>query len=412
MNGYDGSLFNALTINQKFLDFFDGEDKGPWQARVSAMYQIGGVLALPFVGPSLDKWGRKWGMFIGAAIVVAGTVIQGLSEIHQSLPQFMFGSAVLGFGVTITSAAGPMYVVEVSHPAHRGVVTALYNTFWFVGAIVASSASRGAMAQHPTGTSSWLIPVWLQLLFSGLIVTLVFFLPESPRWLYVNNRYNDAKDMLTKYHGEGNPHSIWVTLQMREYEEFLELEGSDKRWWDYRALFNSRASRYRLFCNVMVSIFGQWAGNAVLSYFQSAVLGTAGLTDPTQKANINLANNFQQFVRSISSISRTMIPKLTPYSSLPLSEHLSLISLAVDHSSSSPTELVASSGSECASHKAFTQPQIKKMSWLRTPRSSSFFSSALSTPSASPLCKPFFRSKSFPSRCAQKAWHSHNLLSI
>lgn len=304
MNGYDGSLFNALTINQKFLDFFDGEDKGPWQARVSAMYQIGGVLALPFVGPSLDKWGRKWGMFIGAAIVVAGTVIQGLSEIHQSLPQFMFGRAVLGFGVTITSAAGPMYVVEVSHPAHRGVVTALYNTFWFVGAIVASSASRGAMAQHPTGTSSWLIPVWLQLLFSGLIVTLVFFLPESPRWLYVNNRYNDAKDMLTKYHGEGNPHSIWVTLQMREYEEFLELEGSDKRWWDYRALFNSRASRYRLFCNVMVSIFGQWAGNAVLSYFQSAVLGTAGLTDPTQKANINLANNFQQFVRSISSLSR------------------------------------------------------------------------------------------------------------
>lgn len=306
MNGYDGSLFNALTINQKFLDFFHGEDKGSWQARVSAMYQIGGVVALPFVGPSLDKWGRKWGMFIGAAIVVAGTIIQGLSEIHQSLPQFMFGRAVLGFGVTITSAAGPMYVVEVSHPAHRGVVTALYNTFWFVGAIVASSASRGAMSKHPAGTASWLIPVWLQLLFSGLIVTLVFFLPESPRWLYVNNRYNDAKDMLTKYHGEGNPHSIWVTLQMREYEEFLELEGSDKRWWDYTALFKDRASRYRLFCNVMVSIFGQWAGNAVLSYFQSAVLGTAGVTDPTQKANINLANNCQQFVSNRNSRDGTL----------------------------------------------------------------------------------------------------------
>lgn len=291
----DGSLFNALTINKQFLKFFDGSETGPWQARVSAMYQIGGVLALPFVGPALDKWGRKWGMFIGAAVVVAGTIVQGLSEIHQSLPQFMFGRCVLGFGVTITSAAGPMYVVEVSHPAHRGVVTALYNTFWFVGAVVASAASRGAISAHPEGTSSWLIPVWLQLLFSGLIVTLVFFLPESPRWLYVNNRYNEAKDMLTKYHGEGNPHSIWVTLQMREYEEFLELDGSDKRWWDYRALFKNRASRYRLFCNVMISIFGQWAGNAVLSYFQSAVLTTAGLTDQNQKANVNLANNCQQF---------------------------------------------------------------------------------------------------------------------
>jgi hypothetical protein len=37
-------------------------------------------------------------------------------------------------------------------------------------------------------------------------------------------------------------------------------EGSDKRWWDYRALFNTRASRYRLGCNVIFSLFAQWAG--------------------------------------------------------------------------------------------------------------------------------------------------------
>jgi len=128
---------------------------------------------------------------------------------------------------------------------------------------------------------------------------MVFFLPESPRWLYVNNKFTEAKAMLTKYHGEGNPDSIWVTLQLREYEEFLEMDGSDKRWWDYRALFRNRASRYRLYCNIMVSIFGQWAGNAVLSYFQSAVLRTAGITETIPKANLNLANNFQQFFFAI-----------------------------------------------------------------------------------------------------------------
>lgn len=137
--------------------------------------------------------------------------------------------------------------------------------------------------------------MWLQLLFSALIVLIVFFLPESPRWLYVNNRFGEAKAMLTKYHGEGNSDSIWVTLQLREYEEFLDMDGSDKRWWDYRALFRDKASRYRLLCNIIVTVFGQWAGNGVLSYFQSAVLDTAGITETIAKANLNLANNFQQF---------------------------------------------------------------------------------------------------------------------
>lgn len=127
MNGYDGY---ALTINEQFLDYFNGSATGPWQALVSAMYQIGGVVSLPFVGPALDSYGRKVGMFVGAIIVVCGTIIQGMTTGNGNIAQFMAGRVLLGFGVNIASAAGPMYVVEVSHPAHRGVVTALYNTFW------------------------------------------------------------------------------------------------------------------------------------------------------------------------------------------------------------------------------------------------------------------------------------------
>ena len=73
------------------------------------------------------------------------------------------------------------------------------------------------------------------------------------------------KPMLTKYHGEGNPDSEWVKLQLNEYEELLEMDGTDKRWWDYRGLFRDKSSCYRLFCNVAVTIFGQWAGNGNFS---------------------------------------------------------------------------------------------------------------------------------------------------
>lgn len=98
----------------------------------------------------------------------------------------------------------------------------------FTGSILASGASRGA--DNLKGDITWRIPVWLQLAFSAHIVLLVYFVPESPRWLYVNDREEAAKAMLTRYHGEGNPESEWVRLQMREYDELLEIDGADKRW--------------------------------------------------------------------------------------------------------------------------------------------------------------------------------------
>lgn len=173
----------------------------------------------------------------------------------------------------------------------------MYNTLWFSGAIISAGSARGGL--NTGGDYSWRLITWLQALFSGLIVLLCMLIPESPRWLYVNNKQDQAKAVLAKYHGEGNPESAWVKLQLHEYEECLDLDGADKRWWDYRALFRNRAAVYRLTCNVVVSIFGQWAGNAVLSYFLGSVLDTAGYTGSIAQANITLINNCQQFAFAI-----------------------------------------------------------------------------------------------------------------
>lgn len=167
------------------------------------------------------------------------------------------------------------------------------NTFWFVGSILASGAVRGAL--ELSGNISWGLPVWLQLVFPALILIFVWFGPESPRWLFVHGKQEQARSTLTTWHGYGNPDSAWVKLQLSEYEEFLELDGADKRWWDYSALFKTRASRYRIACNVVFSIFAQWAGNGVLTYFLPAVLGTIGYTEDVAKANIQLGYACFQF---------------------------------------------------------------------------------------------------------------------
>ncbi|TVY90937.1 Lactose permease [Lachnellula willkommii] len=292
MNGYDGSLINNLLENHWFLDYYHGENAGIWAGIVTAMYQIGGVVSLPFVGPAADAYGRRFGMWLGCFLVILGTIIQGVATQANGTKQFMGGRFLLGFGVNIASAAGPMYVVEVSHPAYRGLVTAIFNCFWFTGAIIASGVARGGL--NAGGNLSWRLVIWIQLMFSSFIFLLAYFLPESPRWLYVNKKKEQAKAMLTKFHGEGNPDSEWVTLQLNEYEELLEMDGADKRWWDYRALFKNRSTCYRLFCNVCITIFGQWAGNAVLSYFLGKVLDTvvgANLVDRVGRRPLLLFSN-------------------------------------------------------------------------------------------------------------------------
>ena len=169
MNGFDGQLFNGLSMNTQFLDFFHGAPDGKWQSINSAMYQLGGIAALPFVGPAIDSWGRKIGMIIGALLIVLGTIVNGTTVYNPGdIGQLQGGRFVLGFGVSIISAAGPIYVVETAHPAWRSVITAYCNTFWFTGAILSAGACRGSITLK--GNTSWQIPVWLQVSFFGRFV--------------------------------------------------------------------------------------------------------------------------------------------------------------------------------------------------------------------------------------------------
>ena len=242
MNGYDGSLLGGLLQNKNFRTYFRGSNTSIWVGIVSSLYQIGAMAAIPFIGPALDTWGRRKGIFTGARIIIIGTTIQGTSVYTHSLHQFMTGRFFLGFGAQLAACGGPIYVVEVCHPAYRGVVTGLFNTCWHVvlsylllpgltvsnyrwtGAIIASGAVRGSLDLH--GNSTWLLPVWLQLLCATTIAGPILFLPESPRWLFTNDKSGSAIDIVTKYHGMGNRNSAWVKLQEEQYCALLNGNGA------------------------------------------------------------------------------------------------------------------------------------------------------------------------------------------
>lgn len=87
--------------------------------------------------------------------------------------------------VATCATAGPSYVAEMAHPAWRGTLTGLYNTFWYVGGIPATWTVYGT--QFIEGDMSWRLPIWLQAVASGLVLCGCLFCPETPRWVRLLN---------------------------------------------------------------------------------------------------------------------------------------------------------------------------------------------------------------------------------
>ena len=102
-----------------------------------------------------------------------------------------------------------------------------------------------------------------------IVMCFILFFPESPRWLIVNDRREEALAIFAKYHGDGDENSPVVQLQYHEIIEQLHATKTENPWWDYRELANTKAARYRLFMVIAMAFFGQWSGNNVVNYFVS-----------------------------------------------------------------------------------------------------------------------------------------------
>jgi len=91
--------------------------------------------------------------------------------------------------------------------------------------------------------------------------------------------------VLTKLHGEGNPDSELVKYQFKEIETALATENDNMFNW--MPLVADRASRSRFFVVICVSMFGQWSGNAAISYYFIIMLDQAGITDQQTRLLLN-----------------------------------------------------------------------------------------------------------------------------
>ncbi|KAL2021390.1 hypothetical protein VTK56DRAFT_7255 [Thermocarpiscus australiensis] len=294
LNGYDGSLMGGLNGMTSYQRYFNMSTAGSSTGLVFAMYNIGSVAAVFFTGPVNDYFGRRWGMFVGALLVIVGTCVQAPST---STRQFLAGRFVLGFGVSFACVSAPCYVSEMAHPKWRGTLTGLYNCTWYIGSIIASWAVYGC--SYIDSLDAWRIPIWCQMVTSGIVCLGVFWLPESPRWLMAQDRHDQAAKVLARYHGEGRASHPMVQLQMKEMIHQISTEASDKKWYDYHELWNTHSARRRLICVIGMAVFGQISGNSLSSYYMVNMLKSAGIVEERKVLALNGINPALSFLGAI-----------------------------------------------------------------------------------------------------------------
>ncbi|KAF7133601.1 hypothetical protein CNMCM5793_004730 [Aspergillus hiratsukae] len=263
-----------------------GNPTGSKLGLIGAIPGFGGLAVLIFAPYIADLFGRRVGTAVGCVIVIFGALLQSFTPASNPSPMYLAGRFIVGFGANVNNACCPLLITEVAHPKHRGKVTTIYNTLWYLGAIIAAWTTFGTLT-HLQGDLEWRLPTGLQCLMPGVQLLVVFMMPESPRWLISKGKEEQALAVLTKYHGNGNVTDSFVKWEFTEIRETLHLEkgaSANNGWYE---LVRTPGNRKRCALIILTAIFSQCSGNGLVSYYLASVLKTIGIKGARDQALIN-----------------------------------------------------------------------------------------------------------------------------
>ncbi|KAJ2958868.1 hypothetical protein NQZ79_g5622 [Umbelopsis isabellina] len=279
-NGYDGSLLNGLQSLPQWNNYF-GNPSGAALGTLSSGTTFGLIASLIPAAWICDKFGRRWPIIVGSGITIAGAVIQSAAV---DFAMFWIGRFIIGFGLGLMQTAAPMLLIETAYPAQRSQVTSLYEISFPLGALIGAWVTYGSYFIQSTW--AWRLPSLLQCFTAFIQLFLTYFCPESPRWLVSRGRVDEARALLVKHHGDGDPDSLLVRYELAEIQEALKNEQIKKtsKWKEW---FATKGNRHRLGIVCFIPVMTQLSGNAIVSYYLHLILQNINITSSKDQLEIN-----------------------------------------------------------------------------------------------------------------------------
>jgi sugar porter (SP) family MFS transporter len=244
------------------------------------------MIAMLFSGRLSDKIGRKKILIFVAFLYAISAVLSALTISYEMLYiARMIGG--LAFGAALVLA--PMYIAEISSAENRGKLVAIQQLNIVLG-FFAAFLSNYFFNKYNTVDSTFFTDenVWRYMLGVEIIPALfyfilLFFVPKSPRWLYLMEKQNEAKVVLNKIHGK-----IKAELEIASIEKNINSE-ENKAKLKIKDLLKP-SLRFILIVGLVVGVLQQITGiNAVYFYATSIFKQTGIGTDAAFSSGILLS---------------------------------------------------------------------------------------------------------------------------
>lgn len=273
--GYDTAVISG-TIAQVTEQFgLDALQQG-WYVGCAL---IGSIIGVLFAGILSDKFGRKSTMILSAILFSTSAIGCAVSA---DFNQLVIYRIIGGVGIGVVSIISPLYISEVAVAQYRGRLVSLYQlavTIGFLGAYLVNYQLLGYSMSNPDVSTGWWNLVFVSEVWRGMLgmetlpaimfFIIIFFIPESPRWLILKGKEEKATNILERIYTSSKE----ALFQLTETKSVLSSE-SKSEW----KLLLQPGIRKAVIIGVCIAVLGQFMGvNAVL-YYGPSIFENAGLS--------------------------------------------------------------------------------------------------------------------------------------
>jgi len=237
---------------------------------------VGCLLGAMLSGMLSDRFGRKRLLILSAALFICSAVGTGAANVFSV---FVFYRILGGIAIGLASNLSPMYIAEVAPGEMRGRFVSLNQLTIVIGILlaqlvnlqiaepVAEGASNVEILNSWNGQHGWRWMFWAENVPAGLFFILMFFVPESPRWLAKNGNEKKVLKTLSKIGG--------VKYAQHAYADIKESLKSETGKVNFKHLFEPKL-RGVLIIGIVLAAFQQWCGINVIFNYAQEVFAAAG----------------------------------------------------------------------------------------------------------------------------------------
>lgn len=168
-----------------------------------------------------DRVGRLWSLRLYSVIWIIGQLIAVGSQGNMKV--MYAGRIVAGFGIGPLTVIGPVSLVEIAPSEIRGLLTTWFSVVLLMSLFMAAFTVYGCFVSMAASSLQWQVPFFVPTIIMAFVILASFFVSESPRWLFLKGRDEEAIEALVKIRGLPLDHPR-VQSELQDIQKSLAKE--------------------------------------------------------------------------------------------------------------------------------------------------------------------------------------------